>query len=166
MQLISAVILTVLIIPHVLFHEFGHVLGCLAHGDRWLSTHFVGLHHNANCSNPNSAIFLAGGTSLAVAVWVIFTIIFQKWLLPRTTPRCFWFVAWFWLQWTFWSLGELILWALQAREQPPIDDSPRFIAATHIHPQLVITGATLLALLLARTAVWPVLRTIWQRRHE
>jgi hypothetical protein len=63
-------------------------------------------------------------------------------------------------------LDELILWALQAREQPPIDDSPRFIAATHIHPQLVITGATLLALLLARTAAWPVLRTIWQRRHE
>src|ERR1700758_5269256 len=60
-----AVALPMVIFPDSLFHELGHGLRCVLHGDHWQSIHLIGVHE-ADCSNCKTALFLAGGTTFSM----------------------------------------------------------------------------------------------------
>jgi hypothetical protein len=100
-----------LLFPIAQFHELGHGLGCMIHGDRWISTFWLAPHAHTVCSNDHTTITLIGGTAFSLFAWTICTTFFRFWLLPRVVgSQWFWFTCWIWFEWTFFCLSELVLW--------------------------------------------------------
>lgn len=154
----------VLFQPDTFIHESGHAIACCLQGDRvtfWQP--LVPASAQTACTHQNTALFTAGGTFTSVLVWAICTIFFAVWLSQRSrhTPLSGWISTW-WLWWSFVCLGELVLWALQVHEQPPHDDSARFIAATGTNPKVVIETSLALFFTPAIGLFIPTAWKMWQ----
>ena len=125
------------------FHEGGHAVACVLQGNR-ITTWRLELPAETCCTSY-SAISYAAGTVTSVVAWTVCTVIFARWLLPRLRqPKWIEFTAVCWVDWSFWCLGELVLWALQVRPQrakgivPPPSDASWFARLAGVNPNLVI----------------------------
>jgi hypothetical protein len=152
---------TFLVQPDTLIHETGHLTACYLQGNKVTVWNPITpwWHAETACTNQNTALFTAGGTFTSVLVWTICTVIFAIWLSRRRGTTRPWITSALCLEWSFFCLGELALWAWQAREHPAVNDSARFVAATGISPAVVIPASlTLLTLLF----VGVLLPTLWK----
>jgi hypothetical protein len=130
-------------------HELGHAIACTAQGYTILSwSVFVPGRSDLNCTNNDTALFAIGGTLSSLLCWTVFTAAFLSRPPRLRNAHWFQFLSVVWAGWSFWCLGELGWWALQTHENPPHDDSARFVAATGIEPRLVITSCLLLLTIL------------------
>jgi hypothetical protein len=126
-------------------HEFlGHGGACIVQGCHALDSSLWpgSAHFHCTCEN---AIFFAAGTLVSVGVWTLCTVILTGWGFVRLRSRnWFWLTAVTWCWWTFWSLGELILWALQGYSYAQIDNpnSMKSLPAPDVYHFIQLTGAS------------------------
>jgi hypothetical protein len=125
------------------FHEGGHAVACVLQGNS-ITAWRLELPAETCCTSYN-AISYAAGTVTSLAAWTVCTVIFARWLLPRLRqPKWLQFSAVCWVDWSFWCLGELVLWALQVRPQPATgivpspSDAGSFARLAGVNPNLVI----------------------------
>jgi hypothetical protein len=124
------------------FHEGGHAVVCVLQGNR-ITTWRLELPAETCCTSYN-AISYAAGTITSLAAWTVCTVIFARLLLPRLRQaKWLQFSAVCWVDWSFWCLGELVLWALQVRPHPaegivlPPSDAGSFARLAGVNPNLV-----------------------------
>lgn len=150
--------------PDTLIHETGHLTACYLQGDRVTVWNPIApwVHAETACTNQNTALFTAGGTFTSVLIWIICTVIFAMWLSRRRGTTRPWVISVLWLEWSVFCLGELFLWAWQAREYPVSDDSARFVAATGIDPGIVIHASLALLFVLFAGVFAPTAWKMWR----
>jgi hypothetical protein len=129
-----------LLLPIILFwdsfvHEGGHAAACILQGNKvngwrlWIPAY-------TKCTGYNG-MFYAAGTSASLVVWVACTLILTRWLLPQLRGRkCGLFIAAWWVEWSFWCLGELVCGALQVHSHPKtgiVPDTAQLAKVSGIH---------------------------------
>jgi len=137
------------------FHEGGHAVACMLQGNS-ITAWRLELPAETCCTSYN-AISYAAGTVTSVVAWTVCTVIFTRWLLSRQRQaKWIQVTAVCWVDWSFWCLGELVLWALQGRPPPakgivpPPSDARSFARLAGVNPNLVIAVCLgVLAILLA-----------------
>jgi hypothetical protein len=157
---------------NAVIHEFlGHGGACIVQGCHELDSSLLPgvAHFNCTCDN---AILFAAGTIVSIGVWALCTVFLTSWgFLHLRNRSWFWLITITWSWWTFWSLGELILWALQSYSYAQINmpksvrflhvpDAYHFIQLTRASPSLTIAVALGLFALLFGFVFLPCLSTV------
>jgi hypothetical protein len=131
-------------------HEGGHAAACVGMGNSIVKWSIRPGGASVDCSRANDPIVVAGGLALGTLVWLLATPILTRHVFNwcfRDKP-VFWLLAFIWVQWSTFCLGDLLISAAQvlgyARTGvlPRSSDAANFVKLTGAAPQLVI--ATLL----------------------
>jgi len=129
-------------------HEGGHAAACVGRGSSIVRWSIRAGDAGVDCSRANDPIFVAGGLVLGTLAWLLATPILTRLVFCRgwRNRPLFWLLAFIWIQWSVFCLGDLLISADQvlvyARTGvlPRLSDAANFIRLTGAAPQLVMAA--------------------------
>jgi hypothetical protein len=127
-------------------HEAGHAVACVSQGDSIVRWRVQAGDAGVDCSRNNDPMFVAGGLVLGTLVWLLATPILKRYVFSRRwrSEAWFWLLAFIWIQWSGFCLGDLLISAGQAvyyahtGSLPRLSDAVNFIRLTGAAPHRVI----------------------------